>query len=585
MARHRSRSVFGSCLVAGLVACTSLPQGRAVAATATVAPSVDYATYLRPLAFGAGDGFQNHGLAIAADADGNAYVAGIVESSSFPVTAGAYRTTRPGGRDIFVAKINPAGSALVWATYLGGSGTEVENGQSLGIAVDADGNVYVAGSTSSADFPTTAGAYQTSLHGTTDAFVSKLSADGSTLLYSTLVGGDGIDYGWGVAVDGDGHAYVCGETNGGFPTTPGAFHTDSQFGSAFLAKIDDDGGALVFSTTLGTNTGKARAVALDQSGNAFVTGSCDSPHGGTSYPVTEGAYQTTGKGSFDAFVSKVRSDGAELLYSTYLGGDANEGGTAIAVDGAGNAYVTGTTSSANFPTSAGAFQTTLQSTPTPDDDAFVTRVNPGGSGLVFSTYLGGAAGESPTGIAIDGSGAAIVAGSTFSTNFPTTAGAFQETIEPALGSAYVAKVAANGKSLGYSTLIHPTSGGQLSIAYAIALDTKGGAYMAGTSGATFPTTSGAFQTTGVFASFGGPVAAKLSGVAAAAAAAVCGDFNGDGRLTASDALGTLRVAVGLGTCGLSVCDYTGDGKLTAADALSTLRAAVGGQGAPHCPAA
>jgi len=316
-----------------------------------------------------------------------------------------------------------------------------------------------------------------------------------------------------------------------------------------------------------------------------VTGSCDSPHGGTSYPVTEGAFQTTGKGSFDAFVSEVSSDGASLVYSTYLGGDRNEGGTGIAVDGSGNAYVTGATSSSNFPFSEGAFQTTLQSTPTPADDAFVTRLNANGTGIVFSTYLGGAAGESPAGIAVDGSGAAIVTGTTGSANFPTTAGAFQETLAPALGAAYVTRVAANGKTLGYSTLLHPTTENQLALGYAIALDSNGGTYVTGTSGAMFPTTAGAFQTTGVLPSFGGPFAAKLSGVASAAPAGLCGDFNGDGKLSASDALGSLRAAVGIGSCALATCDFNGDGKLTAADALSTLRAAVGGQGAPKCPTA
>jgi hypothetical protein len=253
-------------------------------------PALFYSTYL-------GGTGGDTGAAIAVDAAGNAYVTGVTDSSDFPTTTGAFQTTFSGGinGDAYVTTLNPAGSAVVYSTYLGGSGDE--NG--VGIAVDAAGNAYVTGFTNSSNFPTTTGAFQTTFSGLDDAFVTKLNPTGSVLVYSTYLGGSGgYDHGNGIAVDAAGNAYVTGQT---VPYT-------------------------IYSSN---------------------------------FPTTTWAFQTTLGGGYDAFVTKLNPTGSALVYSTYLGGNDNDQGFGIAVDAAGNAYVTGYTNSSDFPTTTGAFQTTL----------------------------------------------------------------------------------------------------------------------------------------------------------------------------------------------------------------------------------
>lgn len=549
-------------------------------------PTLAYATFVAPTTFVAGDGLQNHGLAVTADSNGNAYVVGLTESASFPTTAGALRTTRIGKTDVFVAKLNPTGSALDWSTYLGGSDTEIQNTTgSIGVAIDDIGNVYVTGATKSTNFPTTVGAYQTTIGGDNDAFVTKIAADGASLLYSTYLGGIGLDYGFDIALDSDGNAYTCGYTNGHFPTTPGAFQTDSTFQSAWAAKLSANGSTLVYSTTLGVNMGQAHSIVVDESGNAFLTGFAEPPHGLSFYPTTEGSFQPAAKGSFDAFITKLDPAGSALVYSSFLGGLENEDGRGIAIDGAGNAYVTGVTNSTDFPASVGAYQTTFQSTPTPQDDGFVAKVNPAGSALVYATYLGASLVETPEEIVVDATGSAIVVGATTSMDYPTTNDAFQTTYTYSSfsASAYLTKLNPTGTALAYSTFLHPTdTTNKVSFAYGLAIDTDGAAYVTGTSSATFPTTIGAFQTTTFNPGFGGPFVAKLAGIASTA---LCGDANGDGKITAADALFILRASVASSACPVVVCDFTGDNKVTAADALAVLRIAVGQMVTAKCPTA
>ncbi|MBI3292937.1 MAG: SBBP repeat-containing protein, partial [Elusimicrobia bacterium] len=244
----------------------------------------------------------------------------------------------------------------------------------------------VTGWTYSPNFPTTPGAFQTSLGGSSDAFVTKVNPDGTALVYSTYLGGGGEDVGRGIAVDADGTAYVTGQTaSPNFPTTPGAFQTTiggGFYGDAFVTKVNPDGTALVYSTYLGgRDIDGGSGIAVDADGTAYVTGDTWSPN----FPTTPGAFQTTIGGVVNAFVTKVNPDGTALVYSTYLGGSAYDGGSGIAVDADGNAYVTGWTYSPNFPTTPGAFQTSLGGS----SDAFVTKVNPDGTALVYSTYLGG----------------------------------------------------------------------------------------------------------------------------------------------------------------------------------------------------
>jgi hypothetical protein len=450
-------------------------------------PVLVYSTYL-------GGGDYDFGLAIAVDSSGNAYVTGQAGSSDFPTTAGAFQTSSESGSyPAFVAKLNPIGSALVYSTYLGGTGvTEFGNGAS-GIAVDSLGNAYVSGATGTGNFPTTAGAFQTSPPTSGyNAFVTKLNSSGSALVYSTYLGG-GVPWWNFIAVDSSGYAYVTGTTDSGnFPTTAGAFETTDPDcsapplgcnGATFITKLNLGGSALVYSTYLGGSD--SFAIAVDSSGNAYVTGSA-----GNNFPTTTGAFQTALASSSGAFVTKLNPSGTALAYSTYLSGggsNTSTGGSGIAVDSSGNAYVTGSTFSGNFPTTTGAFQTSLAGSV----NAFVSKLNPSGSAPVYSTYLGGSSYDSGMGIAVDASGNAYVSGTTSSTNFPTTSGALQTSL-PASYSNFVTMLNASGSALVYSTYL---SGATEEQADAIALDPLGNVYVTGgTRSSNFPTTAGAFQT-------------------------------------------------------------------------------------------
>jgi hypothetical protein len=375
---------------------------------------------------------------------------------------------------------------LAYSTYLGGSGDDF----GLGIAVDGAGSAYVTGQTLSTNFPTTSGAAQTTkAGGFSDVFVTKLDATGSAFLYSTYLGGSDFDFSLGIAVDGAGSAYVTGATRStDFPTTSGAAQTTNA-GSvdAFLAKLDATGSALLYSTYLGGSSDDGgRGIAVDGAGSAYVTGDTSS----TDFPATSGAAQTTNAGGQDAFVTKLNASGSALLYSTYLGGSSGEVGQGIAVDGAGRAYMTGSTQSTDFPTTSGAAQTIYAGG---FFDAFVTKLDATGSVLLYSTYLGGSGDDVGLGIAVDGAGSAYVTGQTFSSNFPTTSGAAQTTHAGGIADAFVTKLDASGSALLYSTYL---GGSGFDIGQGIAVDGAGRVYVTGdTSSTNFPTTSGAAQTT------------------------------------------------------------------------------------------
>ncbi len=424
-------------------------------------PTLDYSTYL-------GGTNNDYGTGIAVDASGSAYVTGYTSSTDFPTfpTPGAYQPANagPGTYDAFVSKLKPDGSALVYSTYLGGGNAD----QGQGIAVDTAGSAYVTGYTSSGDFPTTTGARQTANAGYSDAFVSKLKPDGSALVYSTYLGGNGQDIGYGIAVDTAGSAYVTGDTfSTDLPTTAGAYQTaNSGSRDAFVSKLKPDGSGLVYSTYLGgTGTDYGNAIAIDSAGSTYVTGYA----GSTDFPITAGAYQTASAGGVDAFVSKLKPDGSGLVYSTYLGGTDRDVGSGIAVDGAGSAYVTGSTSSTGFPTSAGAYQTSNAG----GSNAFVSKLKPDGSGLSYSTYLGGSQYDWGNAIAVDGSGGAYITGHASSPNFPTTPDAYQRT--NANVKAFISKLSASGAALAYSTFL----GGGGDEGLGIAIDAAGSAYITG----------------------------------------------------------------------------------------------------------
>ena len=316
------------------------------------------------------------------------------------------------------------------------------------------------------------------------------------LVYSTYLGGAGFDAGRGIAVDAAENAYVTGQTgSSSFPTTVGAFSRTNNAGDAFVTKLDPSG-FLVYSTFLGGGGGEApTAVAVDGAGNAYVTGLTSS----TNFPSTAGAPRSTYGGGFDdAFVTKLNATGSALVFSTYLGGAATDLGAGIAVDSAGSAYVTGSTNSTNFPTTAGALDTSFGGGV--GDDAFVTKLSATGTGLAYSTYLGGAGGDDGAGISVDSPGSAYVTGSTGSDDFPTTASALSTTRHTFGRDAFVTKLNASGSALLYSTYLGGSGqeggvNGALTPELALAVDAAGSAYVIGATNSTdFPTTAGALST-------------------------------------------------------------------------------------------
>lgn len=369
-----------------------------------------YSTYL-------GGGGEDFGQSIALDGAGNVFLTGYTQSTDFPMTVGALDTTHPNvDSDAFIAKLNSSGSALVYSTFLGNTGDDY----GYGIDVDGSGNVFVTGLTYSSAFSTTTGAYDTTYNGAGDAFVSRLNAAGSALIYSTYLGGAQLDEGRDIVVVG-GNAYLTGSTSSmTFPATVGSYDSSRNGGSdAFLTKLNTTGSGLVSSTFLGgSGDDFGRALAVDISGNGYVTGETSS----TNMPVTSGAFDTSTNGDIDVFVAKVDASGANLLFGTYLGGYGADKGLDIDLDSNDNPSITGSTASANFPTTPGAYDTTYAAS----GDVFVIRLKTNGSGLWYSTFIGGSNTEEGSAIALDGSGNAFVTGFSYG-NFPTTTGAYDTT--------------------------------------------------------------------------------------------------------------------------------------------------------------
>ena len=378
---------------------------------------------------------------------------------------------------------------LSYSTFLGGSGSDGASD----IALDSAGNIYVAGATSSTDFPT-AGPLQGSCdgcsYGASDVFVAKLNPAGSALVYSTYLGGSRFDVGTGIAVDPAGHAYVTGVTDSlDFPTVKPLQAKCGSCGqyteNAFVAKLNPAGNALVYSTYLGGNDmDQGNAIAADAAGNAYVTGMTTS----SNFPTANPLQPNFTDGGWDAFVAKLNPSGSALVYSTYLGGNDNDWGSGIALDGAGNVYVAGSTESTDFPTAnplqsaCGGFFC---------NDAFVAKLNPAGSALVYSTYLGGSDVDYGSGITVDGAGNAYVTGSSCSTDFPT-ANPFQPSFDGGNYDVFVAKLNPAGDTLVYSTYLGGSGDDE---AFGIAVDAAGNAYVTGLTTSTDFPTANSFQGT------------------------------------------------------------------------------------------
>jgi len=358
--------------------------------------TLSYLTYL-------GGPDADRANAIALDDSGSVHIAGFA-SSGFPVTAGAFEVKCCGA---FVAKLAPQGDDLSYSTFLG-------SGEVYGMVVDAAGSAHVTG-LAYASFPVSDGSYQSSFGGGTDAFAAKLDPTGGSLVYSTFLGGANYDRAYGIALNPAGEAIVAGYTHSvDFPLPAGAFQTIHGGGSdAFAARISATGEDLLYSTLLGgSSRDEAHAIAVDSFGDAYVAGMTSSPD----YPVTAGAYRTAADpGQNSGFVTKLDVDGAGLGYSTLLGPVTDYYTTrfGLAVDGGGLASVTGT-ASGGFPTSPDAFQ----AFPGGGADAFVLQLNAGGSGALYSSYIGGSGDDYGRAIALDSYGGVYVAGATLSSDFP-----------------------------------------------------------------------------------------------------------------------------------------------------------------------
>lgn len=505
-------------------------------------PTLTYSTYLG----GSGGGY---GTAIAADAAGNAYVVGVTYSTDFPVTGGAFQSTNKSGAsylfNAFVSKLNPTGTSLIYSTYLGGSGNISAAGTfnhgdyPTGISIDSSGNAYVTGLAYSTDFPATSGAFQTTnkgaANGVANGFGTKLNASGTALVYSTYLGGSGLTGYLGNAalgntggdgcnhifVDGSQNAYLTGTASStDFPVTSGAFQTTNKSaanaGNAFVTKLNASGSTLVYSTYLGgSKADGGSGIAVDGAGDAYVAGAT----GSTDFPVTSGAFQTqnhaAASGFSNGFITEFNATGSALIYSTYLGGTGNVNGPAdnnngdaiesLVLDSADNAYVAGLTSSGDFPVTSGAFQSTnkgfaANGPPT----LFVSKLNASGTALTYSTYLGSSGGDfnaGSAGLALDAGGDVYLTGYTLGTDFPVTADAFQSVNHcPAPGgtNAFVTELNPSGSNLVYSTYLggsgYPGSGCE-DLGYGIALDGTGNAYVTGDAKSVdFPITPGTYQT-------------------------------------------------------------------------------------------
>ncbi len=435
-------------------------------------PILTYSSYLG----GLGD---DDPYSIVLDDSGNIYITGATNSLDFPIK-NPNQSNNSGDFDIFIAKLNPTGTSLVYSTYLGGGDLDI----GTRIAVDNGGNAYITGFTYSTNFPRF-NAFQSSLKGEVDTFIVKLNPAGNSLVYSTYLGGNGDEFGSSLSIDGSNNVYIAGLTSSlDFPIVNG-FQSSNQSNSdakqeGYIVKINASGNQLVYSTYFGgsANEGIDDMVA-DRSGNVYVVGTTNS----TNFPV-KNAIQGFLRGNFDTFVAKLSSSGNTLIYSTYLGGSNQESlfltGSSIAIDSSGNSYISGSTASTDFPTTTNALQSSNRGL----RDIYVAKLNTQG-GLIYSTYLGGLGDEAATGkfIAVDSLENIYITGHTNSLNFPVKDSL--QTTKLGRNDVFLAKINSSGNSLIYSTYL---GGSEEDLFPNIFLDSKDDVYLTGsTSSKDFPT--------------------------------------------------------------------------------------------------
>ncbi len=426
-------------------------------------PKLTYSSFL-------GGSSPDRAFGIGLDAAGNTYVAGRTFSLDFP-TVGGVQPVRAGDYDAYVTKFDVTGATMVYSTYFGGLGYD----EALALAVTPSGEVVIGGDTDSGNFPAVA-PFQPTLGGGIDGFIARLGTTGATVVYSSYCGGFTTETIEAVAIDSAGIASFGGKTNSD-TTFPLVLPLQGTYGGGpfdgIYGRVSAGGALLNASYIGGLGTELVDAIAVDGAGNVYMTGLTQ----GLGFPTVT-PFQMSGGGN-DAFVTKVASDFLSLIYSSPLGGGLEDAGTGIAVDAAGNAYVTGYTKSTNFPTT-NPFQPALDN----NFDAFVTKVNAAGSGKVYSSYLGGDLEDRGRAIAVDATGSAVVVGQTRSVDFRVVSPSQPANGGNLLNDAFVSRVGATGRQLVYSTYL---GGSQTDIGLAVTIDAARTAYVAGyTDSGNFP---------------------------------------------------------------------------------------------------
>jgi hypothetical protein len=394
-----------------------------------------------------GGSYNDYGETIVLDSENNIYVTGRTASPDFPTTADAYNQTHSGTVDVFICKLSPDGSTLLYSTFIGSIGLDID-WCSPSLVLDDTNNIYVTGYTYSNDFPIV-NAYDATYNGAGDGFVCKLSADGSNLLFSTLIGGHDVDYSRSITLDDANNVYITGGTfSSNFPTVNAHDATYNGGGDVFLCKLSADGSNLLYSTFIGGSnmwsTDEGADIALDSVNNIYITGSSDS----IDFP-TANAYDATYNEGGDAFVCKLSADGSTLLFSTFVGGNNDDNGLSLALDSENNVCVTGGTQSVDFPT-VNAYDSIFNGYDV-YGDAFLCRLSSDGSNLLYSTFIGGSMGEGGRSIVLDDVDNIYLTGYTCSPDFPIV-----DAFSPILGGdydAFLAKLSADGATILYSSFI------------------------------------------------------------------------------------------------------------------------------------
>ncbi len=453
----------------------------------TIDPVLQFSTFW-------GGQLRESATAIALDRDGNVYTAGTSTSNDYPFSPNGFQKGNRGNTDIFVVKLDPTGTQVLYSTLLGGNDEET----GPGFAVDPAGNAYIAGTTRSSNFPTTRGAYRETPYSDTDGFLAKLSPDGSTLVYSTYFGGRGADSLNGVAIDDAGAAYVTGDTRSpDFPVTTGAFQVDRKGPiDAFAAKFAPSGAGLQYSTLLGGDADSlivsfesGRAIGVDRSGGAYIAGLTTM----RDFPIAR-AFQDIHQGTADVFVTHLSPDGKALDFSTFLGGEGLDTPTAVAVDSSFNVYVAGYTEGIRFPTTANSAQGGNNNDGRTNTEGFLAKFAAGGQ-IQFSTMFGGRNDDRINALSVDAEGNVHMIGTTGSPDLPVSLDSFQRGIGSAVeAEPFDAFIGTLDKSGGRFTYLTYFGGSRNDYGNAIARDAAGNLFVAGfTQSANFPITPGALK--------------------------------------------------------------------------------------------